>query len=85
MMVIHMRLAELWTIQKKRELSEFELEEMKHCLQLNADYAYRLADLYNFALIANMTEDMDYLHEICCQIDKLELEYKLKKPTLRER
>jgi hypothetical protein len=85
MMHIHWRLAELWTIQKKRELSESELEEMKHSLQLNADYAYKLADFYNLALIANMTDDMNYLHELCCSIDKLEIEYKLKKPTLRER
>jgi hypothetical protein len=84
-MHIHWRLAELWTIQLKRELSENELEEMKLCMQLNASFAYKMADLYNLALIANMTDDIDYLHEVCSSIDKLEIEYKLKKPTLKER
>lgn len=85
MMHIHWRLGELWTIQQRRELSNIELEEMRQCMQLNAAFAYKLADLYNLSLIASMTDDMDYLHEISCSIDKLEIEYKLKKPTTQDR
>jgi len=69
------RMAELTTLQKKRELTEAELNEVAHCLQLNASYAWRLAELYNLSLLASMTDDTEELHRLCAEIDKLKIKY----------
>lgn len=82
MLPMHMRMAEIWTINQRRELTESEMKEMHMCMRANADYAYKLADLYNLSLMASMTDDWDWQHEICAEIDKLEIAYKTKgKPS----
>lgn len=72
MWVVHQRLAELWTINRKRPLTESEIQEMGHCLEANAKRAWQLALLENFSLMASMTNDTQWLHEICGSIEKLE-------------
>jgi hypothetical protein len=85
MMHIHWRLAELTILQQNRNLSEDELQEIAMCLKLNADYARKLAEQYNLCGIATMTNDDQWFDEILIEIDKLEIEYKIKKPTSQER
>lgn len=73
MWAVHQRLGELWTIQKKRLLTEEELDEMSHCLEANAKKAWKLATLESLSLAASMTNDTEWLHEICKQIEELEV------------
>jgi hypothetical protein len=72
MLSVHWRLAELWTLQQKRELTEEEESEMSACLHYNAIYARKLARLYNLSLAASMINDVEWQHEICKQIEDLE-------------
>jgi hypothetical protein len=72
---IHQRLAELWTINKRRPLTPDEMKEVQHCLAENAKYCWKMAYLENMSLMASMTNDVDWQHEICKEID----EFKIKK------
>ncbi|MCZ8512735.1 hypothetical protein O9H85_09970 [Paenibacillus filicis] len=72
MLSVHWRLAELWTLQQQRELTEDETSEMSACLHYNAIYARKLAGLYNLSLAASITADTEWQHRICEQIEKLE-------------
>ncbi|WP_028552643.1 DUF7667 family protein [Paenibacillus sp. UNC451MF] len=72
MLSVHWRLAELWTLQKKRGLTEDEESEVNACLHYNAIYARKLAGLYNLSLAASMVKDTAWQHEICQAIEKLE-------------
>jgi hypothetical protein len=85
LMNIHWRLAELWLLQQSRGLSEEEISEMNCCLKLNANYAHKLAEKYNLGLMASMSNDWDWLHEVSAEIDKLESIYNSKKPFFFER
>lgn len=71
MWTVHQRMAELTTINKKRPLTESELEEMAHCLEANANRAWKMALLENFSLMASMTNDTSWNMEICAEIEKL--------------
>lgn len=78
MLPIHWKMAELWSLKKTRDLTQAEMDEMSLCLQANMNYARKLAGLYNLSGVASQTDDMDWLHGICAEIDKLEIEYKTK-------
>ncbi|RXZ80573.1 hypothetical protein EBB07_18545 [Paenibacillaceae bacterium] len=71
MLPIHERLAELWTIRNNRELTEEERMDMEHCLAFNAAYCRELAKLRNLSLLASMTSDADWQHEICSKLERL--------------
>jgi hypothetical protein len=81
MLPIHWRLGELHILNQSRELTNDEMQEMAHCLHLNATYARKLAELYNLSLVASMTDDMEWLDSVYADIDKLEIQYKIKKPA----
>ncbi|MBB3114660.1 hypothetical protein FHS18_006800 [Paenibacillus phyllosphaerae] len=68
---VHERLAELWTIRTKRKLTEEEAADFEHCLAANATYCRQLAYLYNCSLLASMSGDVEWQHEICGRIDKM--------------
>ena len=70
LMPIHERMAELRIIQKRRKLTDTEKLEMEHCLDVNADHCLRLAYLYNMSLMASMTEDQEWQHELCKEIER---------------
>ncbi|PPB10931.1 DUF7667 family protein [Brevibacillus laterosporus] len=72
MWIVHQRMAELWFINKTRELTDSELTEMSHCLRANAQRAWEIAKLKNLSLIASMTNDADWQHELCSRIEKIE-------------
>ena len=71
-MPYHVRLAELFTLQRRRQLTDAEVLEMTHCLAANAKYCWDLVALQNMSLAAYMAGDMEWLHEVCNQIDALE-------------
>ncbi|MED1789211.1 hypothetical protein P4V47_17265 [Brevibacillus laterosporus] len=72
MWIVHQRMAELWFINKTRELTDSELTEMSHCLRANAQRAWEIAKLKNLSLIASLTNDTDWQHELCSRIEKIE-------------
>lgn len=65
----HRRMAELWTINRKRKLTQEEQTELDQCLQVNAKLCWEMACLENASLLASMTRDTDWQHDICRQID----------------
>jgi hypothetical protein len=69
---IHHRLAELWAVQQKRPLTDEEATELQHCLAANAAYVWRAAWFANLSLLASMTKDTEWQHEICREIERLE-------------
>ena len=86
MMHIHQRIAELW--EKKNSdagLTADERSEFAMCLDLNVTYAWKMARLENLSYVAYSTGDMDWLHDICAEIDKLEEEYSKNFRVLKER
>lgn len=60
MLSVHWRMAELWTLERQRGLTESEEAELSACLHYNAVYARKLAGLYNLSLAASMTRDTEW-------------------------
>jgi len=72
--VIHpflQRLAELQIKNKVHGLSDAELQDMNIILDWNVRMCYEAAYLENMSLLASMTSDEDWQHEVCLEIDKL--------------
>ncbi|WP_127588524.1 DUF7667 family protein [Paenibacillus koleovorans] len=70
---IHQRLAELWVIEQNRPLTAGEALERQHCLAANAAYVWKAASCANLSLLASMTNDTEWQHEICMEMERLEL------------
>lgn len=69
---VHLRLGELWFRHSNGEgLDDIEMEELKLCLDANMKKVQKLARLHNLSLIASMTNDTDWQHQICAKIDRL--------------
>lgn len=71
MLPMHQRMAELWILNRTRPLNESELAEMQHCLKLNMDFVWKMAELQNKSLIASMTDDVKWQHQLCANIEEL--------------
>jgi len=71
MLPFHERLAELYTISRKRKITEAEDAEMQHCLQANASYCWEMTSLNNMALIAAGSKDKEWLQEMNKQMNEL--------------
>ncbi|MGG1442681.1 hypothetical protein ABE354_11670 [Brevibacillus laterosporus] len=71
MWIVHQRMAELWFINKTRELTNSEMTEISHCLSANVK-SLEIAKLKSLSLIASMTSDTDWQHELCARIEKKE-------------
>lgn len=71
MLPFHARIAELWSLNKKRHLSEEELIELDQCMSLNAKHCWTLARLQNESLLASMTDDTQWQHDTCARIEEL--------------
>lgn len=70
--VVEQRIAELWMTKKRRDLSEKELDEMGQCIDWLTNDIWKQIKLENLSLLASMTNDVDWQHEICRRIDGLE-------------
>ncbi|WP_181438627.1 DUF7667 family protein [Paenibacillus sambharensis] len=68
---VHERLAELWVLRQSRQLTAAEQTDYEHCLAFNASYCRELAHLKNMSLLASMTSDTQWQHELCGKIEKL--------------
>lgn len=69
---ISQRIAELWTLQKCRKLTDPETVEFTHAMNANANYWWKLAYLKNLSLLASMTNDICWQHEVCLDMDKMQ-------------
>jgi len=78
----HRRMAELWTIGRKRELTQEERTELDQCLAVNAKLCWEMAALENWSLMASLTGDTEWQYDICRQIESLP--YQARRPD-RER
>jgi hypothetical protein len=67
---VHRRLAELWTLSRNRKLTQSETEEFDQCLQVNAKLCWEMAYLENLSLLASMTNNIEWQHDICREIDQ---------------
>lgn len=70
------RIAELWIIQtgrSKRQLTLNELVEWRHCMDMLASDMYKQAELFNLSLVASMSNDVEWQHDICRKIDESKL------------
>ena len=72
MSVVADRFSELMMIGRYRPLSQKELQEVNESIQYLDNRMWKLARLYNFSLMAYMTNDHDWQHEICAEIERLE-------------
>jgi hypothetical protein len=77
MWVVHERMAELWQLSKQRSLNKEEQTELFHCMDANLNKCRKVAALKNLSLVASMTKDHDWLHEICKQLDEVYVEMKI--------
>lgn len=75
MLSVHWRMAELWTVKQKRNLTDEEEAELNICLQYNALFARKVAGLHNLSIAASLTSDADWQHEVCRQLEKLEKQF----------
>jgi hypothetical protein len=71
MWIVHQRMAELWVLNRRRPLTNEEMTEMSHCLESNVQRAWEIAKLKNLSLLASMTGDVEWQHELCAKLDRL--------------
>jgi len=71
MWIVHKRLAELYSVNRNRQLTDKEMDEMAICLQANFNRAWEVAKLKNMSYLAHMTNDVEWQHELCTKLDSL--------------
>jgi hypothetical protein len=81
----HWRLAELWTLSHARELTAEEQNELTICLQANANFARKLAQLYNCAYAASLVDDKAWQEEIARRIEQIEHDFPIQLPDLKSK
>lgn len=64
------RVAQLRITQKIRGLDQVQQKELDLCLDWIVNHCWRQAHLRNLSLMASMTNDIDWQHEICRDIDE---------------
>jgi hypothetical protein len=74
---IHQRMAEITRridrdIKLTPEASAKLQEELFQCLRANELYCHKMASLENLSLLAAMTGDVAWHHEICFEIEQLQ-------------
>jgi hypothetical protein len=72
MLTIHQRMAELWTIRKTRGLTPSEQDELHLCLEANTNFVWKKLQLENLSLLASMTHDHEWLHDLCARMEQME-------------
>jgi hypothetical protein len=73
---VHRRLAELQIKADRRggydQLTIREQMDLHHCLRVNATLVRQMDELKQLSFIAYLAGDMDWMADICRQIDELE-------------
>lgn len=63
------KIAELHVVQKRTKLDQVQQNELDLCLDWLVNFFYKQALLKNFSLMASMTDDYDWQHEVCQELD----------------
>ena len=71
MNAVQERFLELYHLRKYRWLTPQEQREWRECERLLDEYHWKLGRLKNLSYMAYQTEDWEWLHEICAEIDRL--------------
>lgn len=79
MLPVHERLAELFTLSRRRQLTASEEVEQQQCLQVNAVYCWEMARLHNEAHLAEQSDDSAWNQDIIAQMFELRLTGKVAK------
>ena len=68
---IHIRMAELRSVQQLRQLTAQERIELEQCLDANIAMCWKLAKYENFFSLAYATKDVEWMHESSAKLDEL--------------
>lgn len=79
MLPVHQRLAELYTLSRRRQLTASEEVEQQQCLQVNATYCWEMSRLQNVAHLAALTDDAVWNQDITAQMFELRVTGKVAK------
>lgn len=79
MLSAHDRLAELWTLNLVRPLTDIEMNEMYICLKANSNYLWEVARLQQLNRMANQTNDVLWKEELKAQMEELRITGKVVK------
>jgi len=71
MLAIHDRLAELYQLKQKRDLTDDESMEFDICMKAFCDWVWRMNKLKNLSLLASETDDVEWQLAICARMDEL--------------
>lgn len=69
--VVVNRFVELAVLDDFRGLSASEQMERRECLEYLKRREIKLSKLKNLSLVASMTDDTEWQHEICAKIEKV--------------
>lgn len=72
MHVVVDRFIELSVVEQYRRLTKNERYEKNECLKYLTERQWKLAKLQNFSLMASETNDNEWQHDICREIDQLQ-------------
>ncbi|SDD90091.1 hypothetical protein SAMN02799630_03149 [Paenibacillus sp. UNCCL117] len=84
MLPFHLRMAEIWTHHQNRELTVEEQNELSICLQANANYARKLAELHNYIDAASITGDKEWLQVLTRKLVLIEQEFRLQLAQMKK-
>lgn len=71
MNIVAERFIELSILQRHRELNASETREIIESIQYLEKLEWKKAKLKNLSLMASMTDDVVWQHEICTDLEKL--------------
>lgn len=69
--VVAERFIELLVIESYRPLNDSEIKELQESFEYLKQRQWKLWKLKNMSLVAHMTNDVQWQHEICAEIEKL--------------
>jgi hypothetical protein len=72
MQPFHIRLAQLWWLQKKQgALTDQEIRDWVESLTANMNWVWKVNMLKTLSFIAYQLKDTDWQHEICAKLEDL--------------
>lgn len=71
MNIVAERFIELCIIERLRALTQEEVRELNEALDYLENLEWEKSKLKNLSYIASLTNDIEWQHEICAKLDKL--------------
>ncbi|WP_010276368.1 DUF7667 family protein [Paenibacillus senegalensis] len=82
--VVMQRIAELWTIQKGRQLTDEEYLDFTHAMNANAKYWWERAYLSNELVMATIAKNVDWQNEVLMEISHFDYGIKIKSRAAKD-